>query len=269
MAGVEGQVGRGSGAGPALGPGHGVAALRAGGAQVVAWDERDPRPRPVPLGPAPTLRNLTPAGALDDVAALITSPGIAHLFPEPQSPDRRRPGLPGCRGTMISGLFFRSVRLGRIGSISTARPRVVAITGSNGKIHPPSALLHHVLRSADKPAQLAGQHRPGRARTSTSAPWMAKVIVLELSSYQTELEPGPQGADPGRGRLQPTCRPITWTGTAPRGGYFAAKRRLFFRRRARTAHDRTSTRSRAGSWPNQLAQGSGDDRVIPDRHLRS
>jgi len=249
VAGVEGQVVA------VLGLGRSglasVAALRAGGAQVVAWDD-GPEAEARALGAGATLRNLTRAGALDDVAALITSPGIAHLFPEPH-PAIAAALVAGVPVDNDIGLFFRSLGSGDWVDFDSP-PRVVAITGSNGK-STTSALLHHVLRSADKPAQLAGNI--GRGVLDLDPPVDGEVIVLELSSYQTELARA----------LTPDV--AVFTNLSPDhldrhggpGGYFAAKRRLFSEGgpdRAVIGVDEVEGRFLA----NQLAQGPGDDRVI-------
>src|SRR6056297_4281122 len=63
-------------------------------------------------------------------------------------------------------------------------PKVIAVTGSNGK-STTSALIHHVLTEAGKQAQLAGNI--GRGVLDIDPPGDGGVVVLELSSYQTDL----------------------------------------------------------------------------------
>ncbi|MEO1294125.1 MAG: Mur ligase family protein, partial [Pseudomonadota bacterium] len=151
------------------------------------------------------------------------------------------------------GLFFAS--LGQAGWAQMERPpRVVAITGSNGK-STTSALLHHILSEAGVPAALAGNI--GRGVLDLDPPEDGAVIVLELSSYQTDLARA----------LTPDI--AVFTNLSPdhldrhggMGGYFAAKRRLFAEGgpdRAIIGVDEPEGRYLA----NQIAQGPGDDRVI-------
>ncbi|MGB0904532.1 MAG: UDP-N-acetylmuramoyl-L-alanine--D-glutamate ligase, partial [Mangrovicoccus sp.] len=99
-------------------------------------------------------------------------------------------------------------------------PRIVAITGSNGK-STTSALIHHCLEAAGYESQLAGNI--GRGVLDIEPPSDGGVVVLELSSYQTDLARA----------LTPDV--AVFTNLTPDhldrhgglGGYFAAKRRLF------------------------------------------
>jgi UDP-N-acetylmuramoylalanine--D-glutamate ligase len=198
------------------------------------------------------LRDLTRPGALDGVAALIVSPGIPHLYPQPHAAiaAAQDAGVPVDNDI---GLFFRSLA-GEDWAGMEVVPRVVAITGSNGK-STTSALLHHILQEAGRPAQLAGNI--GRGVLDIDPPETGGVVVLELSSYQTELARA----------LTPDV--AVFTNLSPdhldrhggMGGYFAAKRRLFAEGgpdRAVIGVDEAEGRFLAG----QLSEGPGDDRVI-------
>lgn len=192
-------------------------ALRAGGGEVLVWDDNaDARARAEAEGFVAT--DLTRQGAFDGVALLVVSPGIPHLYPQPNRV------VAAAMAAMVPvdndiGLFFRSFATDAWDAFDTA-PRVVAITGSNGK-STTSALIHHVLEYAGKPAQLAGNI--GRGVLDLDPPIDAEVIVLELSSYQTDLARA----------LTPDI--AVFTNLSPDhldrhgglGGYFAAKRRLF------------------------------------------
>ena len=81
------------------------------------------------------------------------------------------------------GLFFRSVGLAGWAHLDTP-PRVIAVTGSNGK-STTAALIAHILEENGTPVQLAGNI--GRGVLDIEPPADGEVIVLELSSYQTEL----------------------------------------------------------------------------------
>ena len=128
------------------------------------------------------------------------------------------------------------------------------MTGSNGK-STTSALIHHILTEAGRPTQLAGNI--GRGVMDIDPPHDGEVIVLELSSYQTELARA----------LTPDI--AVFTNLSPDhldrhggyGGYFAATRRLFIE----GGPDRAiiGVDEREGQFlANQLAEGGGDDRVI-------
>ncbi|MDZ7708901.1 MAG: UDP-N-acetylmuramoyl-L-alanine--D-glutamate ligase [Roseovarius sp.] len=226
-------------------------ALRAGGAQVLAWDDT-PAPRDAALAEGFEITDLARDGAFDGVATLIVSPGIPHLYPAPN----RVVAAALAAGIPVDndiGLFFRSLATTDWHGYDIA-PRVIAVTGSNGK-STTSALIHHVLDSANKPVQLAGNI--GRGVLDLDPPGDGGVVVLELSSYQIELARA----------LTPDV--AVFTNLSPDhldrhgglGGYFAAKRRLFAEGgpdRAVIGVDEVEGRFLAG----QLSEGPADDRVI-------
>mgnify|MGYP001825066297 CR=1 FL=1 len=151
------------------------------------------------------------------------------------------------------GLFFRSLALDSWDRFDSP-PRVVAVTGSNGK-STTAALIAHVLAEAGRPVELAGNI--GRGVLDIDPPGDGAVVVLELSSYQTELARA----------LTPDI--AVFTNLSPdhldrhggMGGYFAAKRRLFAEGgpdRAVIGVDEAEGRFLA----NQLSEAPADDRVI-------
>ena len=226
-------------------------ALKAGGAEPLLWDDgAEARARAEAEGF--TLRDPTRSDVLSDVAALVTSPGIPHLYPSPHRAIAAalQAGVPVDNDI---GLFFRSLATEDWDRFDTA-PRVVAVTGSNGK-STTSALIHHILASAGRSAQLAGNI--GRGVLDLDPPEDGAVIVLELSSYQTDLARA----------LTPDI--AIFTNLSPdhldrhggMGGYFAAKRRLFAEGgpdRAIIGVDEPEGQYLAG----QLSEGPADDRVI-------
>ena len=225
--------------------------LAAGGAEPLLWDD-SPEARARAEAEGFPLHDLSGAGALEGVARLVLSPGIPHLYPAPH------PAVVAAQAAGVPvdndvGLLFASLGRGDWDGFDTP-PRVVAVTGSNGK-STTSALIHHILREAGRPAQLAGNI--GRGVLDIDPPGEAEVIVLELSSYQTELARA----------LTPDV--AVFTNLTPDhldrhgglGGYFAAKRRLFAEGgpdRAVIGVDEPEGRFLAG----QLAEAPGDDRVI-------
>ncbi|SFT82132.1 UDP-N-acetylmuramoyl-L-alanine--D-glutamate ligase [Sedimentitalea nanhaiensis] len=226
-------------------------ALRAGGATALCWDD-NPAARDAAEAEGFACRDLHGPGAFDDVAALIVSPGIAHLYPAPNPvvAAALRAGVPVDNDI---GLFFRSFATSDWESFDTT-PRVIAITGSNGK-STTSALIHHILTATGRPTQLAGNI--GRGVLDIDPARDGEVVVLELSSYQTDLARA----------LTPDI--AVFTNLSPDhldrhggiGGYFAAKRRLFAEGgpdRAVIGVDEDEGQYLAG----QLAEGPTDDRVI-------
>lgn len=248
---VKGYAGRKAGV---LGLGRsGIAAaraLRSGGAEVLCWDDSEGgRERATEEGFQ--LVEFARSG-FDGVDVLITSPGIPHLYPSPN----RHIAAAYAAGVVVDndiGLFFASLGGVEWDKFDVA-PRVVAVTGSNGK-STTSALIAHLLEEAGKDVQLAGNI--GRGVLDIDPPSDGGVVVLELSSYQTELARS----------LTPDV--AVFTNLSPdhldrhggMGGYFAAKRRLFAEGgpdRAIVGVDEVEGEFLAA----QLATGPTDDRVI-------
>jgi UDP-N-acetylmuramoylalanine--D-glutamate ligase len=226
-------------------------ALVAGGAVPVVWDDSaEARVKAEAEGFACT--DLTRGGAFEGVTALIVSPGIPHLYPKP-NPVIAAALAVGVPVDNDIGLFFRSYATPAWDDFDTA-PRVVCITGSNGK-STTTALIHHILQEAGRPTQMAGNI--GRGVLDIDPAVDGEVIVLELSSYQTDLAR----------HLTPDV--AVFTNLSPdhldrhggMGGYFAAKRRLFSEGgpdRAVIGVDEVEGAFLAG----QMAEGPQDDRVI-------
>jgi len=226
-------------------------ALKAGGALPVCWDD-NPAAREGADREGFEVADLSKPGAFADIATLITSPGIPHLYPAPNPviANALSAGVPVDNDV---GLFFRSLATAAWHGFDTP-PRVIAVTGSNGK-STTSALIHHVLTEAGRESQLAGNI--GRGVLDIDPPGDGGVVVLELSSYQTELARA----------LTPDI--AVFTNLSPdhldrhggMGGYFAAKARLFTQGgpdRAVIGVDEVEGRFLAG----QMGEGPGDDRVI-------
>ncbi len=226
-------------------------ALRAGGADVRVWDD-SPEARARAEGEGFTAADLSKPAEMDALAALITSPGIPHLYPAPN----RVLALAYEHGIPVDndiGLFFRSFATPDWARFDTA-PRIVAVTGSNGK-STTSALIHHILDQTGRRTQLAGNI--GRGVLDLDPPEDGDVVVLELSSYQTDLA---RSLTPDIAVFT-NLSPDHLDRHAGMGGYFAAKRRLFAEGgpdRAIIGTDEPEGRYLAG----QLAEGPTDDRVI-------
>jgi UDP-N-acetylmuramoylalanine--D-glutamate ligase len=226
-------------------------ALQAGGAIPLLWDDA-PEARARAEAEGIALTDLTRDAAWDGLALFVTSPGIPHLYPRPNRHIARAlaAGIPVDNDI---GLFFRSFATPGWDRFDQP-PRVVAVTGSNGK-STTTALIHHILTVAGRPAQMAGNI--GTGVLSIDPPADGEVVVLELSSYQTELARA----------MTPDV--AVFTNLSPDhldrhggiGGYFAAKARLFTQGgpdRAVIGVDETE----GAFLANVLSGGPDDDRVI-------
>ena len=106
-----------------------AAALVAGGAEPVVWDD-SPEAREKAEAEGFTCTDLGRHGAMEGVAALITSPGIPHLYPAPNKiiAAAMAAGVPVDNDI---GLFFRSWATQDWDAFDVT-PRTIAVTGSNG-----------------------------------------------------------------------------------------------------------------------------------------
>ena len=192
-----------------------AAALKAGGAEPVCWDDDEVSRLAVTEYEVADISREREAEAL---AALVVSPGIPHLYPEPHKAIVRAQenGIPVDNDV---GLFFRAL-MDHEPEDDGPDPQVIAVTGSNGK-STTTALIHHILSEAGRPTQMGGNI--GRGVLDLDPPQAGEVIVLELSSYQTDLAR----------YLAPDVAVFLNLSDdhldrhAGRGGYFAAKSRLF------------------------------------------
>lgn len=228
-----------------------AAALKAGGAEPVLWDDSpDARAKAETAGW--TCQDLTRAGAFAGISALITSPGIPHLYPQPNKviAAAMAEGIPVDNDI---GLFFRSWAAADWDEFETT-PRTVCVTGSNGK-STTTALIHHIVEHSGRPTQMAGNI--GRGVLDIDPAQDGEVVVLELSSYQTDLA---RALTPDIAVFT-NLSPDHLDRHAGYGGYFAAKRRLF----AEGGPDRAviGVDEKEGVYlANQLASSREDDRVI-------
>ena len=195
-------------------------ALQAGGADPICWDD-SPEGRKAGVNAGFTVRDLTREREWEGVTALIVSPGIPHLYPAPH-PAIERAMAAGIPVDNDIGLFFREMGAWEPGldDVGDGDPTIVCVTGSNGK-STTSALIHHILNGAGREAQLGGNI--GVGVLDLDYPTSQDTIVLELSSYQTDLARS----------LAPDIAVFLNLSDdhldrhAGRGGYFAAKARLF------------------------------------------
>ena len=158
-----------------------VRALKADGAEVFAWDDKET-----------SRESAKAAGAVvrpwrewpwEKLAALILSPGVPFTHPKPHDSVTRAKEM----GVEIVGdieLFAREIRPD---PAATGRAPVIAVTGTNGK-STTTALIGHVLGACGFDAQVGGNI--GKAVLELSPPGPKTIYVLEISSYQIDLSPG-------------------------------------------------------------------------------
>jgi len=146
-------------------------ALLAMGASVTAWDDKEQARAQasaanIPLG-EPEMAGLH---------ALVLSPGIPHLLPQPH-PLAARARAAGVPILSDVELLYRAVRA------AGSRARFAGITGTNGK-STTTALLAHIVAGAGLPVAAGGN----LGTASLALPLLpdAGVYVIEMSSYMLE-----------------------------------------------------------------------------------
>ncbi|OQP87833.1 UDP-N-acetylmuramoyl-L-alanine--D-glutamate ligase [Rhizobium rhizosphaerae] len=153
-------------------------ALKAGGADVVAWDD-NPVSIDKAAGEGIATQDLRGADWAQ-FAALILSPGVPLTHPKPHWTVEAA----SAAGVPIIGdveLFCRERQ-----SVAPDAP-LIAITGTNGK-STTTALIAHILSASGRDAQMGGNI--GRAVLTLDPPAPGRVYVVECSSYQIDLAPG-------------------------------------------------------------------------------
>ena len=152
-------------------------ALKAGGAQVIGFDDGVAGVEKAKAANIITedLRKID----WSSVSALLLAPGVPLTHPEPHW----SVVLAKKAGAEVIGdieLFCRERR-----RLAPNSP-FVAITGTNGK-STTTALIHHLLKSAGRDAQLGGNI--GTAVLTLEPPSANRAHVVECSSYQIDLAP--------------------------------------------------------------------------------
>ncbi|WGM46717.1 UDP-N-acetylmuramoylalanine--D-glutamate ligase [Brevundimonas sp. NIBR10] len=188
-------------------------ALQAGGATPILWDD----------GVSGRMQAEAEGFAVEDLttadwsafAALVLSPGAPLTHPKPHwTVEKAR-----AAGVPVIGdieLFARAIDT----VPASLRPRVIAITGTNGK-STTTALIGWVLKQAGLKVAIGGNI--GIGVLALSAPAEVEVYVVETSSYQLDLTTSfaPDVA------ILTNVSPDHLDRHGGMEGYVAAKRRLF------------------------------------------
>ena len=192
-------------------------ALLLGGASPLSWDDNSSK-REAASKAGVEIFDLNEEVNLDKIVVLIVSPGIPHLYPKPH-PIVAKALKKGIVIDNDISLFFRSFATEAWSEYEIV-PKVVCVTGSNGK-STTTALLTHLLSENKFPVESGGNI--GQAVLSLQPGVEREIKVLEISSYQAELAR----------TLQPDLAIFLnfsvdhFDRHAGRGGYFSAKSRLF------------------------------------------
>jgi UDP-N-acetylmuramoylalanine--D-glutamate ligase len=152
-------------------------ALQAGGAEVWAWDDvENGREAARAAGLAPV--DLTVAN-FDELAAMIMSPGVPiYGLNEHWSIAKANVANVPIIGDVE--LLAREINA----IPQTDRPRIIAITGTNGK-STTTALIAHILDATGHDVRMGGNI--GTGVLALEPPRRGAIYVLELSSYQLDL----------------------------------------------------------------------------------
>lgn len=152
-------------------------ALSASGADVYCWDDNEAaRAKTANTRYAAEHPKSWP---WNELRSLALSPGVPLTHPAPH-PIVKKAHQVGVEVIGDIEFFARAINA----APKAERPRVVAITGSNGK-STTTALIGHVLRECGKDAVIGGNI----GKPALSLPDLApgRVYVLELSSFQLDL----------------------------------------------------------------------------------
>jgi UDP-N-acetylmuramoylalanine--D-glutamate ligase len=153
-------------------------ALKAGGANVVVWDDQA-KAQAAAADEGFALSELASAD-WSRFAALVLAPGIPLTHPTPHWSVKRAKEA----GVEVIGeieLFFRER------ARQKAPGKVVVVTGTNGK-STTTALTAHVLAASGKRVALGGNIGKAVLELEPFAPDL--IYVIELSSFQIDLAPG-------------------------------------------------------------------------------
>ncbi len=150
--------------------------LVAGGAEVLAWDDNRASREAAQQQGVP-IKNLEKAdwSQIDD---FVLSPGVPHHLPQPHWSAKlaKDAGVP-----IICDIEILAREVAA--KPERARPKIIAITGTNGK-STTTTLIGHILKSCGKDAQIGGNI--GRGVLDLDRMHSGTYYVIELSSYQLE-----------------------------------------------------------------------------------
>ena len=196
------------------------------GARVQVWDTREAPPNAAALrGQVPSatlLGGALDAASLEPTTLVLKSPGLAPNDPR-IAPFLAAAAARGLRVANELDLFVRA--LAELRASRDYAPKIVAITGTNGKTTT-TAMAAQLIERAGKSVAMAGNIGPTLLQTladALDADALPKVWVLELSSFQLD---GVDGFEPDAATvLNLTQDHLDWHGSM--AAYAGAKGRVF------------------------------------------
>ena len=158
-----------------------VKAVQEVGGLLICWDD-DKGKRDNLEKNGVTVGDLNDKNLIKELDLLVVSPGVPHLYPKPHPIIALAYKL-NIRVDNDIGLFFSS-HIEEDYKTFDRPPKIIAITGSNGK-STATALAGHIFSRLFKDVEIGGNI--GKPVLELSPPDEGSIRILELSSYQIEL----------------------------------------------------------------------------------
>ena len=158
-----------------------IKAVQQAGGLLICWDD-DKHKRDNLTIDGVTVRDLNDKSIIRELDLLVVSPGVPHLYPEAHPIVTMAYEL-NIRVDNDIGLFFSNHVQEEYESFGDP-PKIIAITGSNGK-STATALTNHVLSKFFSDVEMGGNI--GKPVLEMSPLKEGSIRILELSSYQIEL----------------------------------------------------------------------------------
>ena len=158
-----------------------VKAVEEAGGFLICWDD-DKGKRDNLENNGITVADLNDKNLMRELDLLVVSPGVPHLYPKPHPIITLAYKL-NIRVDNDIGLFF-SNHIEEEYKTFNLPPKIIAITGSNGK-STATALAGHILSKLYRNVEIGGNI--GNPVLEFSPPDEGSIRILELSSYQIEL----------------------------------------------------------------------------------
>ena len=158
-----------------------VKAVQEVGGLLICWDD-DKGKRDNLEKNGVTVGDLNDKNLIKELDLLVVSPGVPHLYPKPHPIIALAYKL-NIRVDNDIGLFFSS-HIEENYKTFNRPPKIIAITGSNGK-STATALAGHIFSRLFKDVEIGGNI--GKPVLELSPPDEGSIRILELSSYQIEL----------------------------------------------------------------------------------
>ena len=194
-----------------------VKAVQEVGGLLVCWDD-DKGKRDNLEKNGVTVGDLNDKNLIKELDLLVVSPGVPHLYPKPHPIIALAYKL-NIRVDNDIGLYFSS-HIEEDYKTFNRPPKIIAITGSNGK-STATALAGHIFSRLFKDVEIGGNI--GKPVLELSPPDEGSIRILELSSYQIELA---KCLAPNIGAFINFSSDHLYR-HGGLGGYFYAKARLF------------------------------------------